>query len=435
MGFVPGTLPNPPIAIINFQIWAIFPKMWQELLAIRPNSLCMECTKETPTRPEGIAQAMPVCLCAKTKMEGELTMITLQEVESRGRDLWDRYCRGRAAEARQCDKPATFWVTCGTKGPVRPQEVFGARDPQAIQKIWGKFLAWADTQKDESTLPPVAVKDIPTTVPIEDGTVLNAIRSAVAKVPNLHPVAQEVLTCLLEGQNVYLWGPAGSGKSYLCQQVAGLLSEVIGKPIAFQDLQITGPNFSEIDYLVRIMPNEDGSLRSIPSPLVIGAKGDSLVLIDECDLATAEANVGGLNTPLASRRIYDVLAGQTIDMGENFFFIAAGNTDLNGPTPEYPSRCTQDGSFRSRFATSTFRIDYSEDLESKILDPRVAKLLNEGRKRIVGKGIQLELSTRVGANLTKSIRAGLRPYAQIVQRWLDQMDPTARQQAFPQGVN
>lgn len=382
-------------------------------------------------------------------------MITLQEVESKGATLWSRYCLAREQEAQNAGKPVTFWVTCRTKGPIRPQEVFGTKDPAAVQKIWAKFLGWCQEQKEDvldgtllgaiksaCAFLPVKKDELinpnppePAPVIVQYNTLLGTINAACAKVPNLHPVAKKAVKKLLAGLNVYLWGPAGSGKSYMCQQIAGILSEVLAKPIAFRDQQVTGPNFSEIDYLVKIMPNEDGSLRSIPSPLVTGAKGDSLVLVDEVDLATGEANVGGLNTPLASRRIFDVLAGETIDIGPDFFFIAAGNTDLNGPTPEYPTRCPQDGSFKSRFATSRFWVGYNEELESKILDPRIAKLLSEARKRIAGKGIELELSTRIGANLTKEIRAGLQTYAEVLEDWFASMDQTARQQAFPQGAN
>jgi len=347
---------------------------------------------------------------------------------------WREYCQVRH---HQDGKP--FWATCQVRGPEHAEKALRLK-PGGAEGVFRKFWQWYDERPPVVPVPPVPVVGPmvvpPAPVVVGDNPLLNAIKAACAAVPNLHPEAEEILTCLLEGLNVYIWGPAGSGKSYLCGQIAGLLSNTLERVIAFRDLQVTGPNFCEVDYLVKIMPTPTGQLQSIPSPLVTGAtEGDSLVLIDECDLATAESNVGGLNTPLASRRIYNVLEGQTIEIKDNFFFVAAGNTDLNGPTPEYPSRCAQDGSFRSRFATSTFRIDYSEELEAKILDPRIAKLLSEGRKRIAGKGIQLELSTRVGANLTKSIRKGLRSYERIVQRWMDSMDPTARTQAFPNGVN
>jgi len=328
-----------------------------------------------------------------------------------------------------------FWASCLTYGPERPYQLYG----NDVEKIYANFWAWLAVHNGK----PVPKPPVPTP-PKPEGQVTPGrgvqgsplsilIDQACAAVSNLHPCANELVRLLLSGQNCYLSGPAGCGKSYLCAQVAGILSTVIGKDIPLCDVQVTGPNWSDIDYLTKIMPTAGGKLESIPSPLLNGALNGGLVFIDELDLATAESNVGGLNTILASRRIYHPLKGETIDAHSDFYFISAGNTDLRGPTPEFPARCAQDSSLISRFAAGTFQVGYSEALEKKILEPRVCKLIHDLRKKIAGKGCPVELSTRLGADMTRQLAAGLLTFDQVVHRWKQGLSADIQSQLFGGG--
>lgn len=383
---------------------------------------------------------------AKRKQNNDYSTYTAYEIRSHHLPQWCQYCNLRIQET-----PTTFWQQCFGQGPEYAESALSSRG--GAGGVYRRFFGWLNMQQahtpqqntdDQGTTVysgPVVARVLPKALPAPKET--NEVSPLLAKIQDavqafegaLHPSAEKVLRLLLSDQNVYIHGPAGSGKSVLAKQTSMLLSKVLGREIAFRDLQVTGPNWSEIDYLVKIMPGQDGQLMSIPSPLVQGAtQGNALVFVDEVDLATPEANVGGLNTPLAGRRIYDVLAGETVPMAENFYFLAAGNTDLSGPTPEYNSRCAQDGSFRSRFAASTVQIDYSPELEAKILAPQVANLLQTLRQRVAGKGIPVELSTRLGASMTTLLGKGLFDFQEVLSTWQASLPANIRFQVFGKGV-
>lgn len=243
----------------------------------------------------------------------------------------------------------------------------------------------------------------------------------------VHPVLEKAIRNLAAGRNVYLHGPAGSGKSVTARQMAEVMSLFLEEDIEFFDM-VAGPNFSEFDFLAKAMPvAEKGKtgLRVIRSPYMQAfAKGNALAFIDEQDVAPSEANLS-LNGGLEQRRQFDPSIGVTVAAGKHFYYVSAGNTNLEGPTPNYPARQPQDSAFISRFVGSRLYVDYSEEVEKLLLNDRVLEFLTSLRKTATQKGVNVEISTRLGVNMTKKIDSGLFTFDEVVKDWAVELPSNA----------
>ena len=254
---------------------------------------------------------------------------------------------------------------------------------------------------------------------------LNYTLEDIESLKHIHKDCAIAVRNLLAGENVLLKGPTGSGKSFLAKQIRLILQVLVQYQLTFYDM-VVGPNFTEFDYLAKTMPMADeedgaGKLAVIRSPFMTGfILGYCLVFVDEIAAAQAEVNIA-LNGALANRRQFDPSTGETRECGHHFYFLAADNTDLTGPTPDYPTRVQQDDSFISRFVGSRIHVDYDLALEKKLFHPRVFKLFQKFRKLIANKKVKVELSTRLGVKLTNKINSNMFTYDEAVSRWLSEL--------------
>ena len=165
----------------------------------------------------------------------------------------------------------------------------------------------------------------------------------------LHPRFDKVCAYIKRGKNVYLYGPAGSGKNVMCEQVANAL----GLKFYYQNTVLTKFDLSGFK-------NAVGDFEKTEFFEAFTQGG--LFMLDEADNSTAEAMVA-LNAALANG-YYSFPGIGRVDVHPDFRCIAAGNTIGTGADSAYCGRYKLDASSRDRFVF--VKIDYCEEIEKAI---------------------------------------------------------------------
>lgn len=166
----------------------------------------------------------------------------------------------------------------------------------------------------------------------------------------LDPNFENILKLVAAHENVYLYGPAGSGKNTIAEQIA----DALGVDFYYQNTLVT--KFDVSGY-----KNAQGEYEE--TPFYKAWKNGGLFFADELDNSTAEAIIA-LNAALANGYYTFPNSGEKVAKNPNFFCIAAGNTNGQGATEEYCGRYMMDESSRDRFAF--IEIDYNKKVEEGI---------------------------------------------------------------------
>jgi len=183
------------------------------------------------------------------------------------------------------------------------------------------------------------------------------------------PLTQKILTDLMARNNVYLYGGAGTGKTFIAEEIAEMLG---WEKIILNCNQFTSP----LDILggQTIEGYQEGKLSMAWSNMITmpdGSKKEvagAVLILDE--LPKIDPNTAGiLNEALAKVKafIYDeatnTMKAPTIRNGKNellslknLFVIATGNVPLNTIDPDYEANFKQDLSLQDRFIGSTYRV-------------------------------------------------------------------------------
>lgn len=181
------------------------------------------------------------------------------------------------------------------------------------------------------------------------------------------PLFQKILSDFLARNNVYLFGGAGTGKTFMAKDIANFLGYEL---ITVNCNQFT----SSLDLLggQTITGYQKGRLEMAWEN--IDEKGNKMagavLLLDE--LPKIDPNTAGiLNEALAKVKDFGPEGqpptirngrGQLLTMG-NLFIIATGNTKLNETNVEYEANFKQDLSLQDRFSGSTYEVtvDYENE--------------------------------------------------------------------------
>lgn len=160
----------------------------------------------------------------------------------------------------------------------------------------------------------------------------------------------KVLKYVSNGENVYLYGPAGSGKNVIGEEIA----KALGIPFHYQNTILT--KFDVSGY-----KNAKGEYEQ--TPFYKAWKFGGLYFPDELDNSQAEAIIA-LNAALANGYYVFPDTNERVEKHPNFRCIAAGNTNGQGATEEYCGRYQMDESSRDRFVF--VKIDYNSKVEESI---------------------------------------------------------------------
>ena len=182
----------------------------------------------------------------------------------------------------------------------------------------------------------------------------------------LHPKFARVCKYIANRKHVYLYGPAGTGKNVLAEQVAKSLG-----------LEFFYINTLYTKYDVTGFMDANGNY--VPTVVYNFLKADNgLLLVDEIDNSMAEALIP-INSLLANGYL-TFANGETLHLDENHKILAAANTNGQGATEEYNGRYKMDESTRSRFAF--IFINYDAAVEKSIVgnSADILDFINDLRK-------------------------------------------------------
>lgn len=249
---------------------------------------------------------------------------------------------------------------------------------------------------------------------------ITAIQGAVKKqstatlnASSQRPLVQKILSDVEARNNVYLYGGAGTGKTFMAQTIAEILDWEL---IEISCNQFTSPleliGGQTIDgYQQGKAIRAWGNLNEDGTPM---AKKGCVLLLDE--LPKLDPNTAGILNALLSRvaefnkgqakEIQDG-RGQKIRRG-NLFVMATGNTLLNESNAEYEANFKQDLSLQDRFAGSTYEVFVDVAFEwTNILNKKWAFIyiyLNKLRRAIFEEGFQAKafVSVRIMQSAQKT---------------------------------
>lgn len=213
-----------------------------------------------------------------------------------------------------------------------------------------------------------------------------------------HPMAEKLLQALsvkvIDGSalNVWIAGPAGSGKTFAVRQVAKALGLEYGfhgamtmphELIGFVD---AGGTYHETVF-VRLYRN------------------GGVCLLDECDAGSSEALLT-LNAALANGQM-SLPTGEILDRHPDFRCVAAANTFGHGATAEYVGRAKIDAAFLDRFGVR-LSWGYDEKLEREMCGNQDwAKFVQQARKNALTKGLKVMITPRASVAGAALVASGM----------------------------
>ena len=206
------------------------------------------------------------------------------------------------------------------------------------QKAHEKYITWYNTYL------PIAEKAFNEAV----AEIQSAFVSAEKKVI-YHAKFNTILNAIRDNKSPYLVGPAGTGKSFTCEQIAKKLGLDFYSQNAVSDASdLTGYTDAVGNYVEKAFYK--------------AFKNGGLFLFDEIDSSVPEALMC-INNAIANG-VMLFPNGEQVRQHKDFHIILAGNTFGTGATNEYNTRCQLDGAFRDRLFF--VRYNYDSNVEKSI---------------------------------------------------------------------
>lgn len=264
---------------------------------------------------------------------------------------------------------------------IDPQAAPAARlDNETVERIRRDSIAAAEAKAAE-----VADKYRPVRIEIKVGAEVKVLPNA-----HRHPVFAKVLAALSVRENVYLVGPAGSGKTTIATQAA----EALGLP--FYSTGAVG-----MAYQLQGFINPEG--KYMETDLYRAYVNGGVFLFDEVDASSAQALLA-FNAILANE--VAAFPNGTVKKHPDFVVIAAANTFGNGADAQYVGRNQLDAAFLDRFMFVT--MDYDEKLELLISsNDEWTRYVQAVRKAVRAHKLRHVISPRASIKGGKLLSAGL----------------------------
>lgn len=173
----------------------------------------------------------------------------------------------------------------------------------------------------------------------------------------IHPMLPDVLAILRSGENAFLVGPAGSGKTTAAKQIREILAADFSRP----DYECIATGAVADGFALLGYKNATGEY--VPTGFRRAVEFGHLFLFDEVSASGADATlvINSLDNGFIA------FPDKVITIHPHFRLIAGDNTDGSGATMEYSGRSRLDGAFLDRFC----RVEW-------LPDPRIESHLSRG---------------------------------------------------------
>ena len=258
--------------------------------------------------------------------------------------------------------------------------IFASLQNEAYNNGYKVATEEAAAKIDNLTAQVEELKNRPTT----SGTVINITVNGETRQAQIkgivNPKFARIMKYLANGENVYMWGPAGTGKNVTAKQCA----EALDMPIFYNNTIYT--KYDLCGYM-------DANGQYVPTTFYNFMKAQKgLYFMDEYDNSQSSALVC-FNDVLEDKK-YTFPNGETLYLDENHKIIAAGNTNGQGATEEYNDRYVIDESNRSRFMFVS--VTYDPAVEKSIVGESndILDFINDLRRVRDEIGIKLILGYR-----------------------------------------
>lgn len=203
----------------------------------------------------------------------------------------------------------------------------------------------------------------------------------------LHKKFDEILKFVSKDEPVFLTGEAGTGKNYLCKQIAKALGlDFYFTNAVTQEYKLTG--FT------------DAMGKYQETQFYKAFKNGGLFMLDEIDASIPEVLVI-LNSAIANRYFDFPAPIGYVEAHKDFRVICAGNTYGDGASYQYVGRNQLDGASLDRFAC--VQIDYDEEIEKMLCnnDMELLYFIHRLREICKKRNIQIIISYRAISRIYK----------------------------------
>lgn len=203
-------------------------------------------------------------------------------------------------------------------------------------------------------------------------------REIVVKLPDgasnsvgvAHEVFDDVLALVSIRRNVYLHGPAGTGKSHIAKQVA----DALGLPFSAMSFTAQSQESKLFGYISPI------SGEYIPTEFFARFSEGGVFCLDEADAANPNL-LNGLNMAIAQG--YAPFPHGMVQKHPDFICIASANTFGDGATEEYIGRNPLDKATKDRF--QSLFVGYDKALEAARFSEAACNMVWHERERLQGR--------------------------------------------------
>ena len=287
-----------------------------------------------------------------------------------------------AADVPAPAEPAPAEIEDPAPAPAKVEAPAAASPVDALGALAGLFAGIENNvtakvmQQVNAAITDIIAKQSPRRVEhvisLPDGTE-NTVKDQI-----LHPKFDTVLKKIAMGDAVYMYGPAGSGKNILAQQVAKALGldfyycSTITQEYKLEGFIDAGGVYHETE-------------------LYRAFKNGGLFMLDEMDASCPEALII-LNNALEQG--YFTFPCGVVKAHENFRCIAAGNTCGHGATVEFNGRMKIDEATLNRFSIEYMGYDERIELACAGDDSELVEFIHELRKASQKAGMYLVLGYR-----------------------------------------
>lgn len=207
--------------------------------------------------------------------------------------------------------------------------------------------------------------------------------------PSLLQLAQERV-------NVLMVGPSGCGKTH----VAYLIAKALGLPFGSQSCSA---GVSESVFTGWLLPTGTGAkFTHVMSEFLTRYEKGGVFLLDELDASDPNVLVF-INQALGNESfmVPQRYENPLFVKHKDFVALAAANTYGLGADSMYHGRNSLDAATLDRFRMGTVSMDYSDAVESSIIDPEVLTWGRLVRRTIANHSLQKIMSTRVMKDATR----------------------------------